>query len=86
MSSTAVSTTSQKWISLYMNGPEAWADWRRTGVPELEPGPDLIVSRIPIRFEYPAGEQSLNAANLDAAVQRQGGGRDLVTPLWWDAN
>jgi hypothetical protein len=73
----------QKWISLYMNGAEAFAEWRRTGVPDLTPGPNLTVSRIPIRFPYPDTEQSYNNANLQQAVSRQGGGLDLTTPLWW---
>ena len=77
----------QKWISLYMNGHEAWANQRRTDLPALLAGPDLDVSRIPVRFFYPAGEQSLNAANLDAAIQRQGGkGLDIVGTVWWDIN
>jgi hypothetical protein len=74
----------QKWIALYMNGAEAWANTRRIDVPALVAGPDLTLSRIPVRFMYPGGEQSLNAANLQEAVARQGGGLDLVTPLWWD--
>jgi len=69
-----------------MNGSEAWAQWRRTGVPALTPGPDLTVSRIPVRFHYPSLEQSLNNENLQAAVSRQGGGLDLVTKLWWMKN
>lgn len=76
----------QKWIALFMNGPEAWMNWRRTDRPVLEMGPDLVLARIPVRFEYPAGEQSLNNANLMTAVSRQGGGMDLVTPVWWDVN
>jgi hypothetical protein len=76
----------QKWISLFMNGSEAWANWRRTGMPNLTAGPDLAVSRIPIRLPYPSLEQSLNAANLNEALSRQGGGRDLVTPVWWQMN
>jgi hypothetical protein len=76
----------QQWIGLYMNGSEAWAHVRRTNVPALKPGPDLTVSRIPVRFSYPSLEQSLNNTNLQAAVSRQGGGLDLVTSLWWMKN
>jgi hypothetical protein len=76
----------QKWISLFMGGIETWSEWRRTDVPALKPGPDLVVSRIPIRMSYPEQEQSLNYDNLMSAVSRQGGGLDLVTPLWWDVN
>jgi hypothetical protein len=75
----------QLWIALYTNANEAFAHWRRTGTPELTPGPDLITAGgvIPVRFSYPAGEQSYNSANLNTAISRQGGGNDLVTPLWW---
>jgi len=76
----------QEWIGFYMNGNEAWANWRRTGVPHLTPGPDLALSRIPVRFMYPDLEQSLNKTNLDAAVARQSGGLDLITPVWWQKN
>ncbi|HEX6132575.1 MAG TPA: SusD/RagB family nutrient-binding outer membrane lipoprotein [Longimicrobiales bacterium] len=75
----------QLWIALYANANETFSHWRRTGTPQLTPGPDLITQGgvIPIRFSYPGGEQSFNSANLDAAVARQGGGNDLVTPVWW---
>ncbi|UCC73619.1 MAG: SusD/RagB family nutrient-binding outer membrane lipoprotein [Gemmatimonadota bacterium] len=78
----------QKWISLYMAGPEAWFDNRRTDVPALEMGPDLLLSRIPVRMEYPADEQSYNLGNLNQALENQGmlTGVDLVTPVWWDIN
>ena len=76
----------QKWIALWMNGMEAWSDWRRTDSPALVPGPDLSVSRIPVRFHYPDSEQSLNRANLETAVTRQGGGLELTAPVWWDVN
>jgi hypothetical protein len=76
----------QKWISLYMTGPEAWADVRRTDVPHLEKGPDLFISMIPVRMRYPDTEQSLNRENLETAVARQNGGFDLITRVWWDKN
>jgi len=76
----------QKWIALWMNGSEAWSHIRRTGVPNLVAGPDLLLPVIPVRFWYPDSEQSLNKSNLDSAVGRQGGGLDLITPLWWDVN
>jgi hypothetical protein len=76
----------QKWIALYMNGHEAWANQRRTDLPTLVAGPDLDLPRLPVRFFYPEGEQSLNKLNLDAAVARQGGGLTLVDLVWWDVN
>jgi len=76
----------QKWIALYTQGDEAWANWRRTKIPDLQPGPYEAqrLGRIPARWPYPAKEQSLNNDNLQAALTRQGGGLDLVTPLWWE--
>jgi hypothetical protein len=76
----------QQWLALFMNGGEAWSNWRRTGVPTLTIGPDLNIPGIAVRLPYPSNEQSLNATNLNAALQRQGGGLDLVTPLWWQGN
>ena len=76
----------QKWIALYMNGSEAWANARRTGVPDRPVGADLVwLGKIPVRFSYPSDEQSLNNSNLQAALSAQGmSGPDLVTELWWD--
>jgi Starch-binding associating with outer membrane len=74
----------QKWILLYGNGPEAYAEWRRTGVPALAPGPNALNDRrIPRRLPYPISEQSLNGDNLAQAVSRQGGA-GLNDRVWWD--
>lgn len=72
----------QKWIAYYFNGLEGWFDWRRTGMPEIKPGPDnLNQNRVPVRFIYPLSEQSLNGANREEAVKRQGPD-DLNTRTW----
>lgn len=75
----------QKWIALFGNGPEAYAEWRRTGVPELAPAANALndSGQIPLRLFYPSTEESLNSAALEAAVARQGGA-DLDDPVWWD--
>lgn len=73
----------QKWIALYFNGLEAWFDWRRTNMPEIVPGPaNLNNNKVPVRYIYPLSEQSLNAENRAAAVQRQGNTDDLNTKMW----
>lgn len=73
----------QKWIALYGQGIEAWSEYRRTGVPNLQPGPAAVLDMVPRRLPYPATEQSFNNANLQAAKSAQGG--DLMTNrLWWD--
>lgn len=74
----------QKWIALYGNGPEAYAEWRRTGYPALTPGPDAENGGlIPVRLPYPISEARRNGANLQEAIDRQGGAT-LNHPLWWD--
>jgi hypothetical protein len=74
----------QKWIALYGNGPEAYAEWRRTGYPALLPGPNAANDgRIPRRLRYPVSEESLNGSNLQAAISRQGGA-GLNDRVWWD--
>lgn len=72
----------QKWVALYFNGLEAWFDWRRTGMPEIVPGPDnLNNNKVPVRYPYPLIEQALNGSNRADAVQRQGAD-DLNTRPW----
>lgn len=72
----------QEWISLFMQGYEAWAEQRRTGYPDLPLAIDAEVSSIPSRLNYPRNEQSLNNANYTSAVQSLGGDL-LTTPIWW---
>jgi hypothetical protein len=78
----------QKWIALYGNGTEAFAEVRRTGHPQLTPGPfalNVNGGEIPARIPYPAGENTLNGDNLQAAIEAQGG-HAYSTRLWWDVN
>ncbi len=76
----------QKWIALYGNSVEAYSEWRRTGLPALTAGPDALNDGlIPVRLPYPAREESLNRANLEEAIQRQGGA-SLNDPVWWGSN
>jgi hypothetical protein len=74
----------QKWIALFTDGGTAWAEWRRTCVPNtIKPGPAAISSTVPRRFLYPPTEVSVNNVNVAAAVVRQG--QDVFqTPVYWD--
>jgi hypothetical protein len=78
----------QKWIALYMNGPEAFAEVRRLDAPTLAPAAASVIgARLPARVFYPTNEESYNKANLAAAVARNGGQGipdGLLTPVWWD--
>jgi hypothetical protein len=75
----------QLWLELYMNGAEAWTEWRRTRVPTLVAGPDAVSTTIPERMPYNDQEAVLNKANLDAAVAAQhfAASNDLFHPLWF---
>lgn len=74
----------QKWVALYMNGYEAWAEWRRIGFPALTPAPaSLNPGGIPRRQAYPAFEANLNQANYNEAVDRLGDD-NLNSRIWWD--
>lgn len=77
----------QLWIALLLNGPEAFANWRRTGFPALKPSTnyDSSVQTTPRRFEYPIYELEQNAANAAAAVTALGpGGNSWLNRVWWD--
>ena len=74
----------QKWISLFEHGLEAWADWRRLDYPQLVAPPSAL-SVIPLRYFYPVSEQNLNGANVASAVAKLPGGKDVVgVKLWFD--
>jgi len=75
----------QKWLSLFMNGQEAWTEVRRTGVPHLLPGPNATLTSIPERMPYADAEDVLNQTNVEAAVARQklASYTSLSGPLWF---
>ena len=77
----------QKWIALYMQGYEGWAEWRRLdfGILQLPADGVLQGDGIPHRMQYPLDEQTLNNASWSAGVTANGGD-ELNTPLWWDVN
>ena len=76
----------QKYIALFSDDGQAWAEWRRTCQPSnVVPGPATIVPYIPRRFYYSTTEASVNAANLNAAIAAQGPD-NFATRVWWDSN
>lgn len=77
----------QYWMSSYLNGHEAWANFRRSGYPIVAPNPypgsDLKTEDFIRRLTYPDSEKTVNIENLDAAIARQG--PDILdTRVWWD--
>lgn len=76
--------STQKWIHLYTDGGEAWAEWRRTCAPStVVPGPDAMQSTVPRRFMYSPTEYSVNAESVEAAVASQGED-SFDSRVYWD--
>ncbi len=80
----------QKWIANYPMGIEAWAEYRRTGYPELAPATDNLsggvikdVRRGMRRLRFPFSEKNLNKANYEAAVEAMGGVDNESVDLFW---
>ncbi len=77
----------QKWVSLFLDEYEIFAEWRRTGYPTLMPTNypgNLTGGTIPTRFVIPDSEEIINGPNFLDAVNRQGEGNLLTSKVWWD--
>lgn len=80
----------QYWIASFLNGPEAFANFRRSGFPTLTPNPygqpnnpDVPNGTFIRRLTYPTSELSVNSENVNEAISRQGPDK-LSTRIWWD--
>ena len=60
----------QKWIASWTAAAEAWFDYRRTGLPDLQAGPAAMRQAIPLRFYYMLDEINLNPTNVRAAIDK----------------
>ncbi len=83
----------QKWISIYPESMEAWAEYRRTRLPKLYPkkysvNGNILVARgmIMTRVPYPDSEKNAQPKEVAKAVEMLGGPDLESTPLWWDVN
>lgn len=84
---TAIHT--QMWVNFFLNGTEAYANWRRTNLPHLQrykggaggytPGADTM----PRRYFYPESEIIQNPKNYQEAVSRLGE-NSMFLRVWWD--
>jgi len=81
----------QYWVSSLRNWSEAWANFRRSGYPQLEPvnfpSQDPSVNEdgggFIRRLVYPLKELSANGANVQEAISRMGED-NLGTSVFWD--
>src|SRR5438876_3057061 len=83
----------QKWLSMFPDGMEAWADYRRSHVLKLYPvansdNPDITntttqwIRRIPFLLS----ETQNHKAAVEAALPLLNCPDKVTTPLWWDKN
>nr|WP_295923908.1 SusD/RagB family nutrient-binding outer membrane lipoprotein [uncultured Dyadobacter sp.] len=81
----------QKWLALYPDGLEAWAEFRRSLYPKLyhvvnSVNPDVPATQFIRRFPFIDSEKQNNSAAVTAALQLLKGEDKASTPLWWDKN
>lgn len=86
----------QKYIAMFPEGMEAWAEFRRTGYPKVIPtktnnSAGAIDTDVQIRrLIYPASESQANKENVLEGIQlldeeaRTGSGDKGGTRVWWD--
>ena len=76
----------QIWAAVLLNEYEAFANWRRTGYPELTPvnyPGNVTGGTIPRRLRYREGEAVANPENYSAVLSAQGPD-EFTTRMWWD--
>ena len=87
----------QLWINHFLDGHEAYANWRRSDFPALETPPQVdwepqLYDGIARRLPYPDEELDRNYENISVAIQRleaQGAtaaARHMDGIVWCDAN
>lgn len=83
----------QKWLALFPDGEEAWADYRRSHVLKLYPvansdNPDLTdpTTQWIRRIVFLTSEKQTNGDAVTNAITLLGGEDKITTPLWWDKN
>lgn len=81
----------QKWLAVFPDGCEGWAEFRRSRYPKLynvvnSVNEDVPASQFIRRFPFLTTEYNTNGAAVQAAVSLLGGPDKASTPLWWDKN
>jgi hypothetical protein len=74
----------QKYYAYFFTDYQSWFEKRRTGYPVLPRGSGIPVeNKFPYRVPYPTYLQSVNSANLAAAIASMGGDNSDIK-VWWD--
>lgn len=75
----------QKYLSLFGRGFEAWASWKLLDEPAIMKRPPVSELPVPRRYIYPNSEEDVNGANYEAASSAIGGDA-LDSRVFWDIN
>ncbi len=75
----------QRYIATYPDGTQGWAEWRRTGVPNVKPTAFATNAskQIPVRMIYGQSEYSLNPAGVAQGAATLTGGDVMDAKVWW---
>lgn len=81
----------QKWLALFPDGYEAWAEVRRSGYPKLyalvhSDNPNVPANTMIRRIPFVNYDRDRNGPAVKAAEALLDGPDDARTPLWWDTN
>lgn len=79
----------QKWLAIFPDGHEAWAEMRRSNYPKFYPiihsdNPDVPANTMISRITFLDADRSRNGNAVKAAEGLLGGPDKASTPLWWD--
>ncbi|NSL87109.1 SusD/RagB family nutrient-binding outer membrane lipoprotein [Chitinophaga sp. Mgbs1] len=73
----------QKYFALFFNDMQQWFEYRRTGFPAIPRGDGIPAgTNMPQRMMYPIIVQTINSANYNDVIARQGADA-LATKVWW---
>ena len=82
----------QKWLAIYPEGCEAWAEQRRTGYPQIFQvaenlsGGVISTEDMIRRVPFPQGYKESDPTLYNTLLNQLGGADNGGSRLWWDAN
>lgn len=79
----------QKWLGVFPDGFEAWAEMRRSGFPKFYPlihsdNPDVAANEMIRRIPFTEYDKQRNGPAVEEAKSLLSGPDNAATRLWWD--
>ncbi len=76
----------EKYLALFLQGPEAWAEVRRLGRHIMQNPDGKTEADYPTRMQFSPQEWTINEANLTKVLSDVEGGDLHTGKVWWDIN